>query len=159
MTPTMRDRALAVARLGLRVFPLKAMGKTPAVKRFYDVATSDPAAVAKMWTGADGESLNWNIGISTDNLLVIDVDNKHGKNGDATLAKLATEHGLDLNTPTSLTPTGGRHLFYRLPPGEYVITNSVNKLGPGIDIRGYHGFVVAPGSVVPAGEYRWSKHA
>jgi len=152
--PTMRDKALALARMGFAVFPLKPLSKTPAVKRFYEAASSDLDKVAAMWTGSQGESLNNNIGISTDTLCVLDIDNKNGSNCEAALEKLVAEYELDLDTPTTLTPTGGKHLFYRVPPGMQV-ANTVGKLGPGIDTRGYHGYVVGPGSIVAKGEYRW----
>ena len=37
----MRDRAVALARSGLRVFLSRKNSKLPAVARFYDVASSD----------------------------------------------------------------------------------------------------------------------
>jgi hypothetical protein len=154
---TMRDKAVALATLGLRVFPLKPKGKTPVVKAFYNVASCDPIKVAAMWTGPDGESTDHNIGISTDGILVIDVDAKNGKAGFATLEQLVREHGLDLNTVSARTPTGGHHYYFKLPaemdPAR--VPNSEGKVGPGIDTRSYHGFVVAPGSVTNMGEYQW----
>jgi hypothetical protein len=154
---TMRDKAVALATLNLRVFPLKPKGKTPIVKAFYDVASCDPIKVAAMWTGPDGESTNHNIGISTDGILVVDVDAKKGKQGFATLERLVREHGLDLNTVSAGTPTGGHHYYFRLPPDTdpASVPNSEGKVGPGIDTRSYHGFVVAPGSVTDLGEYQW----
>jgi hypothetical protein len=154
---TMRDKAVALATLNLRVFPLKPKGKTPIVKAFYDVASCDPIKVAAMWTGPDGESTEHNIGISTDGILVLDVDAKHGKNGFATLAQLVRDLGLDLNTVSAMTPSGGHHYYFVLPPGTdpASVPNSSEKVGPGIDTRSYHGFVVAPGSVTDKGEYRW----
>ncbi len=154
--PTMRDKAVALARMGFAVFPLVPKGKTPLIAKFYEVASSDPATVANMWTGAMAtEAMPWNIGISTDKLLVLDVDNKNGKDGNAALQKITADHGLDLNTVVAETPTGGRHYYYKLPEGVDKVPSTAGRFGEGIDTRSYHGFVVAPGSVVEAGEYRW----
>lgn len=149
---TMRQRAVALAEQGFRVFPLKARSKTPVVKAFYDIATSDPVKVAEMWTDAKGCSQDYNIGISTDNLLVLDIDVKDGKKGEESLRELV-EAGLTAATAQTVTPTGGRHLIYQLPPN--VIAPSMVNWKPGIDIRGWHSYVVGPGSVLDIGEYEY----
>lgn len=153
---SMRDKAIALAKQGFRVFPLKPNSKKPAVKRFYEVASSDPEVVARKWTAPDGSSTDHNIGIATDDLLVIDVDNKNGKQGNTNFAALVYTHHLPYPTIEAVTPTGGRHLFYKLPQGAKV-KNTTGKLAPDIDTRGQHGFVVGPGSIVPQGEYRWGR--
>ena len=164
-TITMREKAVALAKMGFRVFPLKAGTKDILIyphnkpkppKREYHkhIPSSDPGDVAAMWTGANDKALNYNIGINTDDLLVIDVDNKSGKSGDLSLLQLVMENGLEVTTVEARTPTGGRHLFYKLPEG-LSVRNTASKLASGIDTRGHHGFVVAAGSVVPKGEYQW----
>src|SRR5207344_957678 len=90
-------------------------------------------------------------------LLVIDIDNKGEKAGELGILKVISEQGLspeDFVTVEARTPTGGRHLFYRLPEG-CTVQNTVSKLAPGVDTRGFHGYVVGPGSVVADGEYQW----
>jgi hypothetical protein len=52
------------------------------------------------------------------------------------------------------TPSGGGHLYFRPPPG-VEIRNSAGKLGPGLDVRGVGGYVVAPPSVIDGKAYRW----
>jgi hypothetical protein len=83
-------------------------------------------------------------------LVVIDIDPKRG--GDATALALP-------KTPTAITggPVPGAH-FYLLVPAGTAIGNSVDKLGPGIDVRGLGGQVVFPGSIHPdTGKmYRWA---
>jgi Bifunctional DNA primase/polymerase, N-terminal len=113
--------------------------------------------VAAMWTAPDGSSLNYNIGINANDLLVIDIDNKGEKAGELGLLKVMMGLGLkpeDFVTIEARTPTGGRHLFYRLPEGT-TVQNTVGKLASGVDTRGFHGYVVGPGSVVADGEYEW----
>jgi hypothetical protein len=151
---SMLDAALEHKRRGLKIFPL-ALGQKgqPLVKAWQLQATSDEARIREFWT-------RWpdaNIGIHAENLCVIDVDCKGGKDGFASLAaleaQLAAEGGqLDATLETE-TPSGGRHLFYRLPANA-TIRNGVNVLGEGLDIRTTGGFVVAAGSKTAAGEYR-----
>ncbi len=137
--------ARALAERGFKVFPLKAGAKhPPLIKGWPQHASINHADVDKWfqkWPDA-------NIGLHCEGLAVLDVDVRSG--GNATLATL------DLPpTLTTLTPTGGRHMFYRLPAGHPGVANGANRLGPGIDVKSTHGYVVAPGSVVPAGRYRF----
>jgi len=158
----MRERALHLASLGFKVFRLKPNSKLPAVENFHAVATSDPAKVRRMWTEAvTGESATHNIGILTGakdaQLLVIDVDgagHAEGKRGFESLDGLKKSRGLDTNTLTAVTPSGGRHLFYSVPPHRE-ISGHANRLGNGLDVRGYHQYVAGVGSVTAKGEYDW----
>ncbi|GIH11798.1 DNA primase [Rhizocola hellebori] len=85
-------------------------------------------------------------------LVVVDVDPDHG--GEDTLTGLVSD---DLCPPTLLvrTGSGGRHLYYRHPGGKAPC--SQGRLGPGIDIRGDGGYVVAPPSIHPRTHtaYEW----
>lgn len=142
----MRDHAIAWAERGFRVFPCVPRGKIPKVKEFYNVATSDPDQVAAMWTDpVTGWPLDHNIGVATDDMIVVDIDMKKGKDG------LASYLALDLPLDTLMvrTPTGGFHAYLNGPNKSL----SVDKLGQGLDIRSAHGYVIAPGSVVAEGVY------
>jgi hypothetical protein len=152
---SMRDHAVALAKLGFRVFKLQVNGKLPAYPVYYDVASSDPAKVAEMWTEPfSTDSSPNNIAILTgDGLLVIDVDNKKGKRGDDSLNLLELLY-LNCDTLTARTPSGGRHLFYRVPAGRET-RNTASKLGDGLDTRGYHGYVVGAGSTIGDRAYEW----
>lgn len=153
----MRERAIALAGMGFRVFKLQVGGKLPAVPAFYDVASSDLDEVRAMFTDpASGESLDNNIAISTDDLLVVDVDVKDGQVGAQSLENLIDVYGLDTNTLEAVSPTGSRHLYYRPPPGERARQRiSDKKIGKNIDIKGFHNYVVAPGSVIGEQRYHW----
>jgi predicted P-loop ATPase len=80
---------------------------------------------------------------SINGFFVVDVDMKEGKDGGTTLVALAAGRVLP-ETKTVLTPTGGAHLYFRLPPGVYVPNRQA--LGPGLDVRGEGGYVVGPDS-------------
>jgi len=139
--------AHALAERGFQVFPVKSGAKfPPLVQDWPNRATANSAEVSSLFAQAPDA----NIAIHTRGLVVLDVDVR--SDGDVTLAKLAAEHELPA-TLTTRTPTGGRHLFYRLPKDHPGVPNGANKLGPGIDIKSTNGYVLAPGSEVEAGRY------
>jgi hypothetical protein len=148
---TMREHALALARQGFQVFPLKAGSKgQPLLKGWQNVATSDQAQVESWWT-------QWpdaNVGIHCAGLCVVDIDPKKGgyESLDALHAEIADEDGCGFPATLEVdTPSGGRHLYYLCADGA---RNTVDVLGPGIDTRATAGYVVGPGSRTEVGEYR-----
>jgi hypothetical protein len=54
------------------------------------------------------------------------------------------------------TPSGGAHWWYIVPADREIPGNSAGRLGPGLDRRGKHGYVVAPPSVIDGRRYRWN---
>jgi hypothetical protein len=129
----MLQAALAWADRGFPVFPLRVGAKRPVAKGWTETATTDPGEIAAIW-----QDQNYNIGVLTDNLVVVDVDVKNGKQGMASFMAL----DLPMDTLTVRTPTGGLHVYYRGPN----VSLSVGALGDGLDIRSFHGYVLAPGS-------------
>jgi hypothetical protein len=81
-------------------------------------------------------------------IFVVDLDVRpaEGKDGVAAFTAL----GSTPRTTIVSTPTGGLHLYFRLPHGAdgvpMKVKTSGGELGPGIDVRGEGGFVVGPGS-------------
>jgi hypothetical protein len=87
----------------------------------------------------------WNIGIVTgaaSGIIPLDIDPRHG--GDECLAALERTNGPLPETWRFLTGGGGEHVIFRHPGG--FIPNSAQKIGPGIDVRGDGGYIVAPPS-------------
>lgn len=156
---TSTQKAMQLAERGFKVFPLN-KNKKPIFTEFYKKASANPKMVEVMFqskyefgTGA----IDWKkkdqgylIGISTDNLIVVDIDNKHGHDGNGNFFKL-TDNYLYTNTMCVGTPSDGFHLYFRKEDVDY--KNSISLLADGIDTRGFHGFVVAPGSVTEKGDY------
>jgi hypothetical protein len=97
---------------------------------------------------------NWpnaNVAIRTgaaSGLVVIDIDPDHG--GDDTLRHLIDERGALPACRTVRTGSDGRH-FYFTHPGFDVPNDTGRRLGPGIDIRGDGGYVIAPPSLHVSG--------
>jgi hypothetical protein len=64
-------------------------------------------------------------------------------------------HGILPATWRALTGGGGEHVYFSAPATE--IRNSSGHLGPGLDIRGVGGYVVAPPSLHKSGRrYAWN---
>jgi hypothetical protein len=85
----------------------------------------------------------------------IDTPQGHNVNGFATLAGLEAVHGPLPATLIAESPSGSRHHYWVYPPGWVIRNNNSTRLGPGIDIRGEGGMVVAPPSQRADGVYRW----
>ncbi|NLF13898.1 MAG: DUF3987 domain-containing protein [Anaerolineaceae bacterium] len=148
--------ALAYARLGWAVHPLRPGDKRPLLRDWPHKATAGEGTIRDWWSRWPGANVGLACGPS--GLFVVDLDVKGGADGVASWAALAARLGLDGGagpaTPTSRTPSGGRHLFFAAPdpaPG-----NTAGRLGPGIDTRGVGGYVVLPPSTLADGTtYTW----
>lgn len=127
------------------LFPLKPSEKTPLKANYKQLASSD-SEVIRGWLKA-----GYNLGYcpSMGGETVIDLDNHGDKDGEEAFAEWEESIGRHLPaTLTVLTPSGGKHLYYRgLAP--------YDKLGflPGVDIICSKRYVVAPGSKTAKGAY------
>lgn len=151
--------APGLATAGFRVFPLVPNDKKPAIDDWKQQASDAPDRIHRFWSEAlSGDPLDYNIGIATGSgLIVLDVDNKDGKNGSAALERLELCNSDLPATFTVNTPTGGEHLYFRLPPDVYA-PNSASKLGDGLDIRGDGGYVAGPWSEIEGRFYEVSQN-
>lgn len=166
---TTLDTAHAYARRGWRVIPVynvnadgtcacgvtdirdgvdkHAAGKHPIGARWQERASSSGADVQE-WFSVGHQ----NIGIATgeaSGIFVLDVDPDNG--GDKTLWDLQFKHGDLPSTWAVRTGSGGEHYYFAWPG--FDLSNSAGLLGPGLDIRGNGGQVVAPPSVSAKGAY------
>ncbi len=149
--PQLIEYALSYADAGVPIFPCQPNGKTPACPRGFKDATADREAIAAWWQ----ETPRANIGLATgapSGVFVLDVDPKNG--GLGTLMRVIGKYGKFPETPRAETGGGGWHYFFKLPEGG--LPSSGGRVGPGLDIRGDGGYVVAPPSVHESGrEYLW----
>jgi hypothetical protein len=147
--------ALRWQRLGYSVLALGPGSKRPhhLFTRGVDWATRDPAMVEWMW----GQDKLAGIGVATGSvsrLLVIDLDNHGGTPGWESffLQFLPSQPGPDgwgLSLDASVvvaTPSGGFHIWLRLPPG--VTVPGRTGILPGVDVKSDGGYVVAAPSRV-----------
>ena len=94
-------------------------------------------------------------GARSGGLLVIDVD-VHGTDGRGSLRDFIAQRGPLPETTMVLTPSGGCHLWYRVPDGVAVPRNATAP-SLGMDVRGEGGYVAAPPTELPNGAYRFAE--
>jgi hypothetical protein len=127
-------------------------GKHPRTKNGLKDATTNLDQVHAWWS----QFPEANIGIVTgavSGLAVVDVD--ANRDGLLRLGELEAKHGTLPETPTAQTGGGGMHLLFSLPVEG--LTNSINRIAQGIDVRAEGGYIVAPPSRHASGRiYAWS---
>ena len=142
-------RALTLASQGFRIVRLLPNSKLSAFARITE-ATTNPTTIREWWSKRD-----YNIGIATGRaegstgrwLVVIDYDCKPGQVGEETL-KLHRLMGYT-ETMTVKTPNGV-HCYYW---SETCVKSTASKVAKHVDVRGYNGYVVAPGSIINGAVY------
>lgn len=142
---------------GIGVFPCRAGGenaKAPLVKGGFKVATTDPVQLQN-WAHRFPDAA-WGAAVPA-GVMVLDLDFKTGKNGVETLCAQIGDDALgDLfsKPPIISTPSGGKHIYRRIPVGlEYTNGADVNGM-PGIDLRiGGRGYIMLPGTAMESGNY------
>ncbi|MEV4241352.1 bifunctional DNA primase/polymerase [Nocardia sp. NPDC049737] len=150
-----RATALAAAACGWPVFPLRPGGKKPAIKRWPELASIDEDRIHRWW----GYNPRYNVAILTGSpagLHVIDLDARHMTPPADALTEALARLAENLSRPAPPTLTiatpAGWHLYYRAPH-EPLLRCTVARIGEGIDSRGHGGYIVAPGSRTPHGDY------
>jgi hypothetical protein len=129
------------ASRGLFVFPLPPLMKSPPLFNDYArLASRNPTRI-EAWHRANF-GCNWGIAPGPSGILVVDEDNKPGKDGAGSLELLEFTYGKLPETLMVSTPSGGRHHYFR---GTHVF-----KLGfrPGLDSPQY---TLAPGCTLADG--------
>ena len=146
-----RDIAMQWAGRGWRPIPINPDDKRPILKEWPSRASSDAAAVNTYWIDDAGIGLAMGVDPRTgQRTIVVDVDCKDWTaNGYDTLQAAGVDPDT-IDTLQTLTPSGGRHLFFVTDKP----VRTMSAVAPGIDTRGDGGQVVAPGSIVGNGEYK-----
>lgn len=83
------------------------------------------------------------------NIMVVDLDNKNGKEGSKEFQKLLDEIGVTVNTFAVKTPNNGYHLYFKYREG----LKNTSDILDGIDIRTQGGYIIAPYSRIKNGVY------
>lgn len=156
--PTKLEAALKIAALGIGgVYPAwlkkdytgdpdKATSRVYAPHKTRHHATTDAAILRQWWTGKPTDNPKIIIGPGH---VVIDIDTPSGGHQDGTTN--ITQLGDLPTTYSETTPSGGKHLVYKLPTG----TTFKNVLMPcaGIELLGEGATFIASGSTTPKGQY------
>ncbi|MGY4743343.1 bifunctional DNA primase/polymerase [Streptomyces sp. ATMOS53] len=172
MNQHLTNAALAAAERGWHVFPLRPGTKRPALHgsnacprtgvcarghlKWEQRATCDPDRIRATWSHGP-----FNVGIATgpSGLVVVDLDMpKDNSSSDApcgatTFGALCERAGHAVpDTYRTRTASGGEHLYFTAPDGPR-LTNTAGTVAPLVDTRAWGGYVVAAGSLTPAGPY------
>ena len=144
------EMALKYAAGGWPVFPCN-LKKRPLTKTGFKEASTDESKIREWWI----EYKDASIGVPTGKNIgawVLDIDLPEGPQ---TLNFLEQKHGSLPKTLEQKTGSGGKQLFFKLPPSGLIRNNAKTKLGPGLDIRGDGGYVIVPPSKNENGQYQW----
>lgn len=152
MTPLSQE-AVRLRALGFHPIVERPNAKMPLEPGWQNLAYRATSAIRAAFDAApEGHG----IGTVTEGFIVIDCDVRPEKGVDGAVSLGLVELRLGTLPPTlrSFTPSGGMHLFFRLPPG-VIVKNSVSKLGQGVDVRGTGGQVVLPPTLIDGKPYTW----
>lgn len=147
------DKAFALARLGIKVFPVATASRRPLIsekdggKGFYDGTSDDLEQIATWFTGYAEETTEVGVWMGGSGLIAADLDRgkKSGKDGFVSLA--AAERAVS-ETHSYATKSGGEHHIYRATALE--LAPGADVLGmEGVDIRAGGSYVVWWGDEVP----------
>lgn len=154
------DAALIYARRGWEVFPChsparapgactcchaecSSPGKHPRIRGGLNSATRDEDLIRRWWASWPHANVAIRTGAPS-GIVVVDVDPEHG--GNDSLDAVLRVHGPLPSGRTIRTGSGGTHLYFAYP-GEVIPNDTGRRLGPGVDIRGDGGYVIAPPSL------------
>lgn len=137
--------------IGLSVIPIRLGGSKAPVhagwREFSDRLPTDDELVKWFDKGKHGIGIPG--GKASGNLAVLDFEMKDGSDGHSLWSAVVPPRLMALldDSPVVVTPSGGRHIYVRLPvpvPGG-VLARTVGGLTL-VEVRGEGNFVVAPGS-------------
>lgn len=140
---SMVDAALRLASREWRVLPCRESGvnaKAPYTQHGFRDATTAPDVIRRWWSARPNALIG---AVVPSDLIVIDVDPRHGGSVDALVAVLGP-------LPETLTSWSGRrdggcHLYYRRPSGRL----TSRALPVGVDLKLDTGYVIVPPSRHP----------
>jgi hypothetical protein len=155
--PDMRAGALEHARRGIPVFPVRPektptrKDKSPLTRNGFKDATTNAQQINAWWSRPPSPMIAVPMG-QPSRMFCIDLDRKEpDKDGIATWRELVAQHGAPPNTRIVRTPSTGEHWYFRYRDG--VRNVPLNKIGPGIEVKGEGGYVVVAPSWNSVGEY------
>lgn len=140
---TMLEHALILAKNKIKIFPCNQEKEPLVPKGFYD-ASCEESIIKTWWTKWPNAAIGMPTGI-VNGMIVLDIDMKNGKDGEASLKNLLTKLNVTLPiTRIVRTPSGGRHIYF--DNNNIKINGSVEKIGIGLDIKAEGGYVIMPPS-------------
>ena len=148
------DHARILVKMGYFVLPLYDKDKHVLPNGCKGASTD--LMMIEQWTTKYPDA---NIGIKSENILVLDLDVNAKKDGVKDIARISGELGPLPCCLVSLTGGGGRHLFLKRPAVDVIARNGVRWKGSttAIDIIVGNRYIVAPPSIHPETgiPYQW----
>jgi hypothetical protein len=141
------DAGLRATKRGWKIFPCNGKKEPLTAHGFKDATTNEQQIRA--WAKAFPGGL-WAYALPKE-IVVIDLDLKHGNNGIKEFEILQHCKPDEFVAPRVVTATGGMHLYTNAGGQEFKNTKSV--IDPGIDTRTSGGYVIIPSG--PQAGYRW----
>ncbi|QBZ69141.1 hypothetical protein [Enterococcus phage vB_EfaS_Ef6.1] len=134
----------------MELLRLKKNGKAPLVAGAFN---GEDKAEVKKWVAGGG-----NYGILTgkiSGIAVIDIDTHNGVSGADNLKEFCEKYDIELpDTKTVMTPTGGLHMYYKLPEKYNDVQFIQNhKELEGVDFQTHGRYVVGWGSTIEGVKY------
>jgi hypothetical protein len=137
---TALDWALAYASIGMLVFPVRANKEPLVCWGTTEPATASPGPICSWWAKWPSADVGWAL---PGEVVVLDLDLGGSSRGIADFERLEGASADLIETPQSLSPSGGRHLFF-LTDGR-LYRNWVKPIPKaGIDVRTAGGMVILP---------------
>lgn len=146
---TLLNAALAYAEMGYPVFPCWPGTKKPISKHGFKDAITDLQKIEKYWTNNPIA----NIGIPTQDLIVIDIDTIDGEKNP--WLKDDPDKQIDLaKGEIQKTPRGGTHYVFKQPIGKHW-RSTTSRLAHKVDTRADGGYIVVAPSIFEGKSYKW----
>src|SRR5579859_6585376 len=148
------EHALALARQGFRIFPLRPGTKEPYKQEGWKAIMTTNENAIRMWF-ATRDDMNyavvcdtWHVILDPDEGVRKDGTKKNGiqnfKDAEQADTDAFVEESIFDNTFRVRTPKGGVHLYF-VSEGAYANAAGENSVIPDVDVRGPDGYVVGPG--------------
>lgn len=145
---TNKDHAIQLAKQGMQIIPTNG-NKKPLVPWEKFITERIPDAQVNQWWLTNAHANPAIVTGKLSGIVVIDID---GPEGEKEFLEFMGSEFSFANIPTVKTPRGGYHFYYRYPEKE--VRNTTN-LFTKVDVRGQGGYVLAPPSKNPNGNYQW----
>jgi len=163
MTTAALQNALDYANAGIPAFPIvitwdpekQKTNKQPLTPNGFKDATTDTERLERLFDRAVAPDAVLAVGLHPGpaGYIIVDLDISEVADGIACWQDLCAAHGQPGDVPTVMTASGGLHLWFAKPDGANF--SNAHDLGAGIDVRADDGFVVAPGTTTPWGDWEW----
>ena len=150
---SVKDAALAFARVGVPVFPCARGGKRPYTPAGFLDASCDSGVVRAWWTRWPGANIGLPTG-STSGLDVVDVDVSQTASGFDSFDRVSAAGLVDGEFARVRTPSGGMHVYF--PTAADRPQRCWQSASTHIDFRGEGGYVIVPPSLLVTGDKRVS---